>query len=410
MTKYVYKSRDSQSKLVEGVMQANSSKEVVNELLNKGLIAVSVEEVKEKKLSKAKKVKITLKRQKVSTKDISIFCRQMATMINAGVSVIEAVEDISQMSLNIKFKEILKNVVNDIKMGNSLSEALNKHPGVFNKVFTSMIRAGEESGNLDVVLSDLAGYLEDEVKLKRKLQSASMYPMFIAGFMGFVVAGLVLFLVPQFKKLFLSLGADLPLPTKIIMGISELAVKNIFLLILLAIGAVLLFGTYYRTKKGRFKIDKAILKIPVFGILITKAMLARFFLTLSTLLRSGVDIVASLEIASKVMNNMSVEDAVDTIRIKIMEGSNLSAEMNNYQFFPRMTVRMTSIGEKSGKIDEVLVKVAQYYTDEVDATVEGFSSIIEPVLIIVLGGVIGIFVICMYLPIFKMAMAMMGSG
>ncbi|MBN2407193.1 MAG: type II secretion system F family protein [Elusimicrobia bacterium] len=413
MPKFVYKARDKQGKLLEGVKFANSSREVVEELDRVGLLAVSVEEAteivgeKEKKKKKKREVEV---RKRINAKEIAIFCRQMATMINAGVSIVESIEDITQMVVNVKFRNVLKTVSTNIKRGSSLSEALKKHPRIFSRIFIAMIRAGEESGNLDIVLLDLSDYLENGVKLRRKIKSASTYPVFIGVFFAGVVAGLVLFLIPRFKKLFISMGTDLPLPTKIVMGISDLAIHNFHWLILLAGGAVAGLVFLYNTKPGRFKIDKLLLDTPIVGVFITKVILTRFFQTLATLLKSGVDVVASLEIAAKVINNIPAEQMIDNIRIKIMEGSSLAAEMANYTLFPRMPVRMTAIGEKSGKIDEMLARIAEYYSDEVDATVEGFSSIIEPVLIVFLGFIVGIFIISMYLPIFKMAIGMMSGG
>lgn len=410
MNKYVYKARDGKGKLVEGVIDANSSREVVNILHNNALIAVAIDEVKEdvKKKKKKRRKEIAVSRR-ITPKDIAIFCRQMATLINAGVSVVEAVEDICQMSSNLRLKKVLGAAVANIKTGSALSDALGKHPKVFNKVFVSMIKAGEESGNLDTILRDLAGYLENSVKLKRKIQSASMYPLLIAGFMFLIVAAMVLFLVPQFKKLFASMGADLPLPTQIVMVISDTMVKNVHWAILSFIGIIMLANMTYRTKPGRYQVDSMLLKIPIFGIIIKKVILTRFFQTLATLLHSGVNIITSMEIVAKVINNALAEKVVDNIRVKIMQGSTLSAEMGQYTLFPTMTVKMTSVGEKSGKLDEVMEKISEYYNEEVDAAVDGFSSIIEPVLVVMLGGVVGIFVVCMYLPVFKMAMAMSGG-
>ncbi|MFC2048949.1 type II secretion system F family protein [Elusimicrobiota bacterium] len=412
MPKYIYKARDNRGKLIEGVEFANSKKDIVGILDEQGLLAVSVEEVKGKpeKQTEKKKKKEVLKRGRIRQTDIALFCRQMATMINAGVSIIESIEDIAQMVLNSKLRKVLQLVADSIRKGDSLSEAMKRHPRVFNRFFVSMVRAGEESGNLDLVLNDLSKYLENGIKLQRKMRSASMYPMFIGGFFFLVVIGLVLFLIPRFKTLFSSMGAELPLPTKIVMNISDVMVKNLPALVVIAVGIVLFFVAMYKNKVGRYYIDSFILRIPIAGILITKAVLTRFFSTLATLLKSGVDIVASLEIAGNVISNLPAERIVSNIRIKIMEGSSLAAEMGKHPLFPRMPVRMVSIGEKAGKIDEMLNRVAEYYTDEVDATVEGFSSLVEPVLIVFLGLVVGLFIIAMYLPIFKMALSMMEGG
>ncbi|MFC2062230.1 type II secretion system F family protein, partial [Elusimicrobiota bacterium] len=294
--------------------------------------------------------------------------------------------------------------------GGSLSEALKKHSQVFNRFFVSMVEAGEESGSLDIVLQDLSAYLEHTVKLQRKVKAASTYPVFITGFFVTVVAGIVLFLIPKFKELFSSLGVELPMLTKVVMGISGFFVNYFYITALIGIGLGILFTTFYRTEKGRYQIESTLLVIPLFGILMTKVILTRFFQTLSTLLKNGVDIVASLEIAGRVVNNVPVEKIINDIKIRIMEGSSLASEMNKYPIFPKMSVRMAAIGERSGKIDEMLSRVSEYFNDEVDATVEGLSSIIEPFLIIILGVVVGFFIIAMYLPVFRMAMGMLGGG
>ncbi|MFW6134400.1 MAG: type II secretion system F family protein [Elusimicrobiota bacterium] len=416
MIKYLYKARDQQGKLVEGIKEAPSQREVINALHTKGLVPVSIKEVKEKvaekrksKVKKKKKKRKIAIRSRIKNSDVTVFCRQMSTMVNSGVSIVEAVEELTIASSSRKLQKILEKVVHDLRSGNSFSEALAKYPRVFSRLFVSMVSSGEESGNLAQVLGDLADYLENKQKLKRQVRSASMYPVFVACFFLLVVAGLVFWLIPRFKELYSSLGAELPLMTKVVVGISDFAIKNLPFFVLFGISVIIAFTMIYKTKPGRFVIDKYKLKIPIFGKIISKVTLARFFQTLATLLKSGVDIISSLDIASKVTNNVPVEKIIKNMRMKIMDGSSLASEMENHQFFPRMSVRMTSVGEKSGKVDEMLVKVAQYYTEEVDATMAGFASIIEPVMIIILGGFVGVFVIAMYLPIFRMAMAVSGG-
>jgi type IV pilus assembly protein PilC len=330
-------------------------------------------------------------------------------MINAGVSIVEAVSDIGTSIPNPEFKKVLHSIASDIKQGSSFSDALRKHGKVFDRFFVSMIKSGEESGSLDLVMNDLAIYLEKGMKLRGRVKSASMYPAFVGVFFLAVVAGMVFFLIPKFKKLFLSIGTDLPLPTKMVMNVSEVAVRNAPVVILLMVGAVIFIVFALKTRSGRLIYDRVLLKIPIFGILITKVILARFFQTLATLLKSGVDIVASLEIAGRVVNSIPVEKMVENIRLRVMEGSSLAVEMVNYRFFPRMAVTMVSVGEKSGRVDELLTKISEFFTEEVDATVEGLSAIIEPIMIVFLGFIVGIFIVAMYLPVFKMASGMMGG-
>ncbi len=409
MPKYVYKARNIQKKLIEGIEYAGSSQELVANLRKKGLTVIFVKEVLEEAVKEKKKRKAVKKRGRIKAQDIAILCRQLSTMINAGVSVLDAMVDISEMVTTEKFQIILRKIVNDIKSGNSLSSAMKKHPKIFTNVFVSMIKAGEESGKLGKVLYDLSGYLESVEKLKKQVKAASAYPIFVTGFFILTIAGLVLFLVPRFKNMFSAFGAELPFLTKMVMGVSDTAIKNFHWIVLISAGITAAAVMIYRTKKGRYQADKLKLKLPIFGKIMTKVIIAQLFQTLATLIRGGVDVIASLEIASKVVNNLQIEQIISDMRIKIMEGSTLSVEMDKYPFFPRMTVRMTSVGEKTGKMEDLFNRLSEFYNDEVDATVAALSSIIEPVLIVLLGGAVGFFVIAMYLPVFKMATAMMGG-
>lgn len=409
MPKYVYKARNIQKKLIEGIEYAGSSQELVANLRKKGLTVIFVKEALEKAVKEKKKRKAVRKRGRIKAQDIAVLCRQLSTMINAGVSVLDAMVDISEMVTTEKFQIILRKIVNDIKSGNSLSSAMKKYPKVFSNIFVSMIKAGEESGKLGKVLYDLSGYLEKAEKLKKQVKAASAYPIFVTGFFILTIAGLVLFLVPRFKNMFTAFGAELPFLTKMVMGVSDTAIKNFHWIVLILAGITVAAVMIYRTKKGRYQADKLKLKLPIFGKIMTKVIIAQLFQTLATLIRGGVDVIASLEIASKVVNNLQIEQIISDMRIKIMEGSTLSAEMDKYPFFPRMTVRMTSVGEKTGRMEELFNRLSEFYNDEVDATVAALSSIIEPVLIVLLGGAVGFFVIAMYLPVFKMATAMMGG-
>ncbi|MGM0568153.1 MAG: type II secretion system F family protein, partial [Elusimicrobiota bacterium] len=347
---------------------------------------------------------------KVKEREIAVFCRQFSTMIGAGVSVADALEDLSQAVDNPRLRSILKKVLDDVRAGSSLSEGFSRHKSTFSSVFVYMIGAGEESGNLANVLKDLSNYLEKNVKLKGQMRSASMYPLFIFGFFLLIIVGLVFFLIPQFKNLFESLGADLPVPTQIVMSISEFMVGNALFFIAGIIFFALGISFFYKTDKGKYFVDSFKLKFPIFGELVLKVILARFFQTLATLLNSGVDVVASLDIASKVSYNSRIERIVEKVKLGVVEGGSLSSELRKSGLFPRLTVSMTAVGEKSGSIGEMLNKISDYYTDEVDSAVEGFSSLIEPVMIISLGVVVGLFVVTMYLPIFRMAAAVMAGG
>ncbi|MFA5858063.1 MAG: type II secretion system F family protein [Elusimicrobiota bacterium] len=411
MPKFTYKAKDTAGANVEGVKYAVVSQDVVNALQNQGFTQIVVNEAKgESAKSRAKTAKEAVSHGGVKQQDITIFCRQMATMINAGVTIIEALDDLADMTVSAKLRSILKNIANDIRGGLTFSASLKKHPKVFDKVFISIIAAGEESGQLGKILKDLALHLENSMKLKRKIQAASAYPLFITGFFVVVLLGIVLFIVPQFKSLFASVGAELPLPTQIVMGTSEFLIKNFWLVIIFIVLIIVGYRMINSTKPGKFVIDSIKLKLPIAGDIITKSLLTRFFQTLATLLRSGVDVVMALDLASRVVNNLPLEQNIDNIRKGIVEGSSLASIMGQLPIFPKMATRMVAVGEKTGQLDEMIDVIADYYDSEIDAIVAGMSSIIEPILIIMLGFLVGLVVIALYLPIFKVAMATGGGS
>ncbi|HLD30268.1 MAG TPA: type II secretion system F family protein [bacterium] len=412
MPKFFYRARDSEKKLTEGIRYADSRKHLVAALRAEGVFAVYIREIVEQVYKQEKKSsKVKQSRRRVKLNDVAVFCRQMATMINAGVSILDAVEDIAGMVTNVRLRKTLQSVAVDIRGGGSFSSALRKYPKIFSKIVVAMVAAGEESGQLAMVLKNLASYLEESVKLRNKVRAASAYPFFVGIFFFVALSGIVLIIVPKFKELFASFGAELPLPTRIVTGLSEAMLKNMHWVLFLIAGIITGISMIYKTRPGRYKIDNLKFRLPVIGVIIMKVTLARFFQTLAILFKSGVEIVTSLDIASKVLDHYPMELVVEQMKIKLLEGSSLMEEMGKYPVFPKLAVRMVSVGEKTGKIDEMLEVVADYYKDEVDTVVAQLSSIIEPVLIIMLGFIVAIVVIALYLPIFRMAMTMMsGEG
>ncbi len=405
MPKYYFKARNAKNELIEGTRTAASDKEVITMLSGEGLVVFSVVESGEK-FAAAEKKPQGAKSGGIKSQDVAIFCRQFSTLINAGVTIVDAVEDVGEMSINMRLSKILKNIATDIRGGSTLSDSMKKYQSTFGRVFVALIAAGERSGKLGRILQDLAKYLEASVKLKRKVQSASSYPLFVAGFFTLALAGIVLFLIPRFKVMFASFGAELPLPTQIVMAISTIALKNLPIVVagsgLLAVAATMA----YKTESGRMIFDTMLLKVPIFGKIMMRVVYARFFQTLATLIRSGNDVVSSLEIAAKVADNVYIESKITLVKNKVVEGSTISDEMERIKVFPRMVSRMTAVGEKTGQLDEMFEKLSDYYNDEVEAAVNSMSSIIEPVLIVGLGGIVGVVVVALYLPIFKMGMAM----
>lgn len=406
--KYYFKARNAKNELIEGTRTTSSEKEAIASLSGEGLVVFSIIEASEKFSGSENKPKSFFSGGggRVKAQDIAIFCRQFATLINAGVTILDAIEDVSDMSLNKSLAGMLKSISTDIRGGNTLSDSMKKYENTFGRVFIALVTAGERSGNLGKILKNLADYLENSVKLKRKVKAASSYPLFVLGFFACALAVMVFFLIPKFKDMFSSFGADLPLPTKIVMGISTTAINNLPLVLITLVVSVTGLIMFHRTSGGRAFFDTTLLQLPIFGEIFKKVVFARFFQTLATLIRSGNDVVSSLEIAAKAADNVFIEGKITKVKNRVVEGGTISEEMEKLRVFPKMVCRMTAVGEKSGQLDEMFDKLSDYYSDEVDAVVDALSSIIEPVLIVGIGGIVGGVVIAMYLPIFKMGMAM----
>ncbi len=404
MTVFKYKARSSEGKLVEGIKETNTAEHLASFLDRNGLILVSIEELE----SNEQKNPVFLKRS-ISRKDIAIFCRQMATMLKAGVTILTSIESIRGMTTKPALKKVLTSMSQKISNGESLSKTMAQYPKVFSNVFTSMVRVGEKGGHLEKVFEDMADYMEKVNNLRRDIKTASMYPIFVLGFMIFVFAGVMLFLIPALSNLFASFGAELPRPTQIAIGISDFFVGNIILILLFI--ALLVFGIYliYRTERGRYNIDKMIISVPIFGDFVAKVILAQFFHTFGSLLDNGVPILESLDIAKKVVNNAPYRRSIELMKEEVTQGASLSEALKEAPLFTSMATTMITIGEQAGNVPDMLEKIYEYYTKEVVAIVEGLSSIIEPVLIVILGVMVGAFVIVMYLPIFQMAGQMMGG-
>jgi type IV pilus assembly protein PilC len=406
MPKYYFKARNNKNELIEGARTASSEQEALKSLGESGLVVFSIEDSGEK-FSKAEKSSGGFSfGGSVSYKDISIFCRQFSTLINAGVTIIEAIEDCAEMSVNVKLSGMLRGMSAEIRAGSTLSDSLKKYENIFGRVFIVLIAVGERSGKLGKILKDLAEFMEDSVKLKRKVQAASAYPLFVIGFFGVALVAIVFFLIPKFKAMFASFGAQLPLPTLIVMNISEIAIKNFPFVFVGAVVAITAAVMFYKTLAGRTFFDTLLLKLPVAGPIFKKIVFARFFQTLATLIRSGNDVVNSLEIAAGAADNLYISDKILKVKNSVIEGATISEEMERQKVFPKMVCRMTAVGEKAGQLDEMFEKLSEYYSDEVDAVVDSLSSIIEPVLIIGIGLIIGVVVVALYLPIFKIGMAM----
>lgn len=412
MPKFNYKASNSLGVNVSGSVNSETENGAIAELRMKGYSNIQINKSSFGGFLgdlDAKIQKMTAS-TKVSMQETAIVSRQLSTLINAGVNVLEAVSDVATMVQNAYFSSVLLNIAEDVKSGSTLSTALGKYKKIFDNTFVSMIAVGERSGKLAKVLSDLAEHLENSVKLRRKIKAAMSYPMFVGGFFIIVFIGIVFILIPKFEDMFASFGAELPLPTQMVVNVSHFCVDHILLLILFLIVAYIAFKLWTKTPNGLMMWHKFFFKIPKFAPIYTKMVFANFFQTLSTLVKSGVDIVSSIQIASSTLNNTYVRFILGEIKESVVAGELFSDRMDKYELFPKMVVRMTAVGEKTGQLDEMFDKITDYYNDEVDAAVATISAIIEPVLIVGLGIMVGICVIALYLPIFNMANAMVNQN
>jgi type IV pilus assembly protein PilC len=395
-TTYNYKVRDGQGNLVTGELVGDSEDLVMVRLRQMGLTPVEV-----KKANAGMKMEINLRPGHVKLKHLSIFARQFATMINSGLPILRALAILSEQSQSKELAKILFEVRTDVEQGASLSGAMAKHPKVFNNLFIAMVKSGETGGVLDSVLLRLADMIEKEVELRRKIKSAMTYPIAVVALVVLIMAAMLLFVVPQFESIYAQLGGQLPLPTRILLGVSK-AVRTYWYIVLLFIAAsVFAFRRFKKTPQGRLTIDGLKLKVPVFGPLFHKTAVARFSSTLGMLLRSGVPILQSLEIVGETVNNKVISNAIEDVKVSVREGETIARPLSKHAVFPSMVVQMLAVGEETGQIDTMLDKVATFYNSEVSAAVDALTSLIEPLLIAVIGGFVGAAVIALYMPMFN---------
>jgi type IV pilus assembly protein PilC len=354
---------------------------------------------------KAKSQEIVLFSKKIKTKEIVIFTRQFATMINAGLPLVQCLEILSSQQPNPSFKKVLSQIKQDVESGNTFADALGKHPKVFDSLYVNLVGAGEIGGVLDTVLNRLAVYMEKNENLKNKIKSAMTYPIIVLCVAFGVVAVLMIFVIPTFKDMFEQFGSALPGPTQLVVNMSNFFRKFWWGMIGFIIALVFALKWAYGQKQGRYFIDKTLLRLPIFGDLIRKVAVAKFTRTLGTMISSGVPIMDGLEITSKTAGNVIVEDAIRSVRTSISEGKSMSEPLEQTGIFPGMVVQMIAVGEATGAMDQMLSKIADFYDEEVDVAVEALTSALEPMLMVFLGGIIGFVVVAMYLPIFKMASA-----
>jgi type IV pilus assembly protein PilC len=342
-------------------------------------------------------------KQRVKEKDVVVFSRIFATMINAGLPLIQCLELLAQQEQNKTFKKIITSIKEDIEGGSTLSDALKKYPNVYDDLFVNLVAAGESGGILDVILQRLSTYMEKAMKLKSKVKGAMTYPASVLVISIGVVALLLLKVIPVFQKMFEGMGGELPGPTQFLVDLSQYAQNYFYIAIIVVVVAFVAFKRFYKTEKGTLLIDDLILRSPVFGPLLKKVAVAKFTRTMATMLSSGVPILEGLTIVSKTSGNKIIENGLMKVRKSISEGKTIAEPLQETGIFPSMVVQMIAVGEATGALDTMLSKIADFYDDEVDAAVDAMTALLEPFMMVFLGGVVGGMIIAMYLPIFKMA-------
>jgi len=340
---------------------------------------------------------------KVKEKEVVVFCRIFSTMINAGLPLIQCLDLLHQQEQNKTFKTVIKDIKEDVESGASLTEALKKHPEIFDELFVNLIAAGEAGGILDVILGRLSSYMEKAMKLKAKVKGAMTYPIAVLVISFAVVALLLIKVIPVFAEMFQGMGGALPAPTQFLVDASEFAQSYWWVIVGIIAAIYIIFDRYRKTKKGAWTIDTMVLKAPIFGPLLKKVAVAKFSRTLSTMMSSGVPILEGLSIVSKTSGNLVVEAALMKTRQSISEGKTIAEPLSETGIFPPMVVQMIAVGEATGALDSMLSKIADFYDDEVDAAVDALTALLEPVMMVFLGGIVGGMIIAMYLPIFKLA-------
>ncbi|QLE58518.1 type II secretion system F family protein [Nostoc sp. TCL26-01] len=339
---------------------------------------------------------------KVTVKEKAVFSRQLATLVNAGVAIVRGLGVLGDQCTNAKLKQALNDISNDVQSGVNLSDAMRKHPDCFDGLYVSMIQAGEVGGVLDEVLNRLAKLLEDVARLQNQIKSALAYPVVVGILATGIFVGMTVFLIPIFAKIFQDLGTELPALTQFLMDCSEILRSwKSGVIVGAIVGARIAFTQYYKTRVGKETIDRLSLKMPLFGDLIQKSSVARFSRTFGSLTRSGVPILTSLEIVRDTSGNQVVANAIDGARAEIQQGGMISIALQKDQVFPPMAIQMISIGEETGELDAMLMKIADFYEDEVEQAVKALTSVLEPIMILVLGGMVGTILLAMYLPLFK---------
>ena len=404
---FAYKVRDPQGKLISGTLEAESVAFVAGKLRQMGFVPVSIESNDRKAI--ARDIRIPGFSGRIKLKDVAVFSRQFATMINSGLTLLRALSILSDQTTNKELARIIGEVRRDVERGVALSVAMAKHPKAFSNLYVAMVRSGEMGGSLDAVLVRLATTIEKQVALRRKVKSAMTYPIVVGVIVVLILMAMLIFVVPMFKGMYADLNSKLPAPTLILLTVSNIF-KKFFPLVALGFGFLVWWiRRWAKTDAGRRTLDVVKLRVPVFGQLNHKTALARFSRSLAALVRAGVPILDALEIVSQTSGNVVISDAVADTQAAVKAGESLARPLESHPVFPPMVTQMISVGEETGALDELLEKIADFYEAEVEATVEALTSLIEPLLIVVMGVTVGGMVVALYMPMFGI-IGKLGAG
>jgi type IV pilus assembly protein PilC len=407
MATFAYTGRARGGQTITGEFTADSMDAAVTALRRDQILVTKINPVKDGAAAPGAK---KIKSKSVKAKDLAVFTRQFSVMIGAGLPLVQCLDILGTQAEDKNFGEVILATRADVEGGASLADAMKKHPKTFDSLFTNMIAAGEAGGILDAILKRLATYIEKAVKLKGQVKSAMVYPIAVIVIATVVVGAILWKVIPTFAQLFAGLGADLPLPTRIVISLSNGLVRYMPFIVVGMVALVFGFRAYYRTTNGRMVIDRVVLKLPVLGNLMRKIAVARFCRTLSTLLASGVSILEALDITARTAGNAVVEEGIQTTRKSIERGETIAGPLKQTAVFPPMVVQMIGVGEATGALDTMLSKIADFYEEEVDVAVAGLLTLLEPLMIALLGGIVGGIVIAMYLPIFSLINQLTGGG
>ena len=403
MAKFAYEAKAANGKDIRGEIEATNEAEARVKLRAQRMVPLRLVVVNDKAKGGSKGPGIALGGRRVKAKDLQIFTRQLATLLSSGIPILQAIDTLSQGARNPALSRSLQTVSADISRGRRLGDAFGDHPHVFNRFYVNMVRAGEESGNLDQILLRLSVYIEKTVKIQGKVKGAMVYPAVIMVIALLVVAALLVFVIPKFQALFGQFGSDLPTLTKFVIFLSDSFIAYWWAIIGAGVIAVYGTATYYNTPAGKQAFDIFVIDVPLLGDLVKKDGVARFTRTLSTLLASGVSIIEAMDIAAKTAGNYVIERAITRAKDSITEGKSLTVPLSKEKYIPGMVTQMIGVGEQTGTLDQMLGRIADFYEDEVDVAVGALTTIIEPLMMVGLGGVIAFLVVAMYLPIFNLA-------